>query len=114
PVCVLDAWAGGAVWLVPALASGLGLYLYLRQRLPHAARLLAAPGFEPLAAARTAALEFLAGYVVEYSLSVDNIFVFVVVLAYFAVPSELQHRVLFFGILGALVFRATFIALGAV
>src|SRR4030095_6703621 len=55
-----------------------------------------------------------AGYVIEYSLSVDNIFVFVVVLSYFAIPSDLQHRVLFFGILGALVFRAIFIALGAV
>ncbi len=52
------------------------------------------------------ALEFLAGYVVEYSLSVDNIFVFVVVMGYFAVPAAYQHRVLFFGILGALVFRA--------
>ena len=55
----------------------------------------------------------MAGYVVEYSLSVDNIFVFVVVLNYFGVPSQHQHRVLFFGILGALVFRAIFIALGA-
>jgi len=51
--------------------------------------------------------------VVEYSLSVDNIFVFVVVLGYFAVPAAYQHRVLFFGILGALVSRAIFIALGA-
>ena len=56
-------------------------------------------------AARETALEFLAGYVVEYSLSVDNIFVFVVVLTYFGVPAAYQHRVLFFGILGALVFR---------
>ena len=51
---------------------------------------------------------------VEYSLSVDNIFVFVIVLGYFAIPTRLQHRVLFFGILGALFFRAVFIALGAV
>ena len=65
------------------------------------------------AASRAAALQFLAGYVVEYSLSVDNIFVFVVVLNYFAIPTTLQHRVLFFGILGALVFRAMFIAAGA-
>ena len=50
---------------------------------------------------------------VEYSLSVDNIFVFVVVLTYFAIPTKYQHRVLFFGILGALVFRAVFIAIGA-
>ena len=64
-------------------------------------------------AARDAALQFLAGYVVEYSLSVDNIFVFVVVLNYFAIPTKYQHRVLFFGILGALIFRAIFIAIGA-
>ena len=48
----------------------------------------------------------------EYSLSVDNIFVFVVVLKYFRVPAKYQHRVLFFGILGALVFRGLFIAPG--
>jgi tellurite resistance protein TerC len=74
---------------------------------------MAIPGFDPSAAAHRAALEFLTGYVIEYSLSVDNIFVFVVVLSYFAIPTRLQHRVLFFGILGALVFRAVFIALGA-
>jgi tellurite resistance protein TerC len=74
---------------------------------------MAVPGFDPLLAARETALEFLAGYVVEYSLSVDNIFVFVVVLTYFGVPAAYQHRVLFFGILGALVFRGIFIALGA-
>ena len=108
-----EAGTWTVVWVALALAFDLGLYLYLRHRLPHDARLLAAEGFEPLAAARTAALEFLAGYLVEYSLSVDNIFVFVVVLAYFRVPAELQHRVLFFGILGALVFRAVFIGLGA-
>ena len=75
---------------------------------------MAIPGFDPEAAAWQVALEFLAGYVVEYSLSVDNIFVFVLVLGYFAVPPDYQHRVLFYGILGALVFRAIFIALGAV
>jgi tellurite resistance protein TerC len=89
------------------------LYEFALYRLPQDARLLAVPGFNAAAAARQTALEFLAGYVVEYSLSVDNIFVFVVVLNYFAVPSLLQHRVLFFGILGALVFRGLFIAAGA-
>jgi tellurite resistance protein TerC len=59
------------------------------------------------------ALEFLAGYLVEQSLSVDNIFVFVVVFTYFQVPAKYQHRVLFFGILGALIFRGIFIAIGA-
>jgi tellurite resistance protein TerC len=72
------------------------------------------PGFDPTAAARDTALEFLTGYIVEYSLSVDNIFIFVLVLGYFAIPAQYQHRVLFYGILGALVFRVVFIALGSV
>jgi tellurite resistance protein TerC len=59
------------------------------------------------------AMEFLTGYVIEYSLSIDNIFIFVLVFTYFAIPSKYQHRVLFFGILGALFFRAVFIALGS-
>jgi tellurite resistance protein TerC len=61
----------------------------------------------------TAAGEYIAGYLLEYSLSADNIFVFVLIFTYFAVPSTLQHRVLFWGILGALVFRASFIIAGA-
>ncbi len=60
-----------------------------------------------------AGVEFLAGYVIERALSFDNIFVFVVIFQYFAVPESLQHRVLFWGILGALVSRGLFIALGA-
>jgi tellurite resistance protein TerC len=61
----------------------------------------------------TAAGEYLAGYLIEKSLSVDNIFVFALLLSYFAVPAANQHRVLFWGVLGALVFRAVFIAAGA-
>jgi tellurite resistance protein TerC len=57
-------------------------------------------------------LEFLSGYLVEYSLSVDNIFVFVLIFSHFRVPPEFQHRVLFWGILGALVMRGVMIALG--
>jgi tellurite resistance protein TerC len=57
--------------------------------------------------------EYYAGYLIEKSLSIDNIFVFAMLLSYFAVPAALQHRVLFWGVLGALVFRAIFIALGA-
>ncbi len=59
------------------------------------------------------ALEFYTGYVIEYSLSVDNIFVFALLFGYFAVPPVYQHRVLFWGILGALVMRAIMIAAGA-
>lgn len=60
----------------------------------------------------TSAAEYFAGYIIEYSLSVDNMFVFVVIFAYFAVPLAYQHQVLFYGILGAMVFRGVFIALG--
>ena len=63
--------------------------------------------------AKEIALQFLTGYVIEYSLSVDNIFVFVLVFSYFAIPAKYKHRVLFYGILGALIFRAIFIALGS-
>ena len=59
------------------------------------------------------ALEFLTGYLIEYSLSVDNVFVFAIIFSYFAVPAAYQHRVLFWGIVGALVLRAIFIAMGA-
>lgn len=59
------------------------------------------------------AVEFLTGYLIEQSLSVDNLFVFVLIFTYFRVPPEYQHRVLFWGILGAIVFRATFILAGA-
>jgi TerC family integral membrane protein len=60
-----------------------------------------------------AALTFLTGYVIEESLSVDNIFVIVLIFSYFRVPAKYQHRVLFWGIIGALIMRGTFIGLGA-
>ena len=59
------------------------------------------------------ALEFLTGYLIEKSLSVDNVFVFALLFSYFAVPAKYQHKVLFWGILGALIMRATMIFLGA-
>lgn len=61
-----------------------------------------------------AGFAFIAGYLVEWALSVDNLFVFLLVFAYFQLPPQNQHRVLFWGIVGALVFRMIFIALGAV
>jgi tellurite resistance protein TerC len=60
-----------------------------------------------------AAIEFLTGYLVEWSLSMDNVFVFAVVFAYFGVPLKYQYRVLFWGILGAVIMRLTFVLLGA-
>jgi tellurite resistance protein TerC len=61
---------------------------------------------------RTASLEFATGYLIELSLSIDNLFVFLVIFRYFRVPGELQHRVLFWGILGALITRGAFILVG--
>jgi tellurite resistance protein TerC len=61
---------------------------------------------------RTESLEFATGYVIELSLSIDNLFVFLVIFRFFRVPSELQHRVLFWGILGALITRGIFILAG--
>ncbi len=58
-------------------------------------------------------LQFIAGYLIEYSLSVDNIFVFILIFSYFRVPADLHHRILFWGIIGALLMRAVFIIAGA-
>jgi tellurite resistance protein TerC len=60
----------------------------------------------------TAGTEYLAGYLIEKSLSMDNVFLFAMLFSYFAVPAQYQHRVLFWGVLGAIVFRAIFIAAG--
>jgi tellurite resistance protein TerC len=60
----------------------------------------------------TSGAEYLAGYLIEYSLSMDNVFVFAVLFSYFAVPPQYQHRLLFWGVLGAIVFRAIFILAG--
>lgn len=81
------------VWITLALAFNVGLYFLL--------------GPEP-------ALQFFTGWLIEKSLSVDNIFVFVLLFTYFQVPAAYQHRVLFWGILGALVMRGILIAVGAV
>lgn len=108
-----EAAAWCAAWVTLALLFNAGLYAYTLWKFPRDPRLMAVPGFDPHAAAGQVALEFLTGYLVEYSLSVDNIFVFVLVFAYFGVAARYQYRVLFYGIIGALVFRALFIALGS-
>jgi len=84
-------WSG--VWISLALIFNVGLYV-LR-------------GPDP-------ALQFFTGWLIEKSLSVDNIFVFVLLFSFFSVPSAYQHRVLFWGILGALIMRGILIAVGAV
>ena len=82
-------WTG--IWV--ALAILFNLFIYFKW------------GGEP-------ALEFLTGYVIEYSLSVDNIFVFILLFATFGIPAEYQHKVLFWGIIGALVMRGIFVFAG--
>jgi len=86
-----EALFWSVVWTIVALLFNLWIYYRFGSRI---------------------GLEFLTGYIIERSLSFDNIFVFVVLFNYFAVPAEYQHRVLFWGILGALVSRGVFIAMG--
>lgn len=86
-----EALIWSAFWIALSLLFNLGIYFW---RGPETA------------------LEFLTGYLIEKSLSVDNIFVFILIFSYFQVPSLYQHKVLFWGILGALIMRAIFIATG--
>jgi len=88
-----EATAWTIAWVTLAMLFNIGIWYY---------------------AGAEKALEFTTGYVIEYSLSVDNIFVFAMLFSYFAVPAAYQHRVLFWGILGALVMRALMIFAGTV
>lgn len=112
-VSVREAAIWSVVWVCLALLFNAGLYYYVHAKVIGDTILTATFGPANEVASRLA-LEFLTGYIVEKSLSVDNIFVFVVVFSYFCIPNQYQHRILFYGILGALVFRAIFIALGSV
>lgn len=103
-----------AVWISLAFVFNVLFYFYAKHQFTTDERFLSLPNFDAEAQAKTTALEFLTGFVVEKSLAVDNIFVFAVVFAYFGIPKIYQHRVLFWGILGALLFRAIFIAMGSV
>ena len=90
-VAMRETLAWCVVWVSLALAFNVVVYLW------HG---------------KAAGLEFLAGYVVELSLSVDNVFVFILIFSYFRVPAQYHHRVLFWGILGAVLMRAIFILAG--
>ena len=90
-VSLKEAGAWSAVWVALALAFNAGVYAW----------------FGP-----ERALEFTTGYLIEKALAVDNIFVFVVIFSAFAIPTIYQHRILFWGVLGALVMRAAFILVG--
>lgn len=97
-------------WIGFALLFAAGIYFYGLREFPLDPRLA---GLDHRALARQSTLEFLSGWLMEKSLSIDNLFVFLVVFDFFAIPPSYRHRILFYGILGALVFRALFIALGA-
>ncbi|ABY35419.1 MULTISPECIES: TerC family protein [Chloroflexus] len=101
-VSLREAAIWSVVWISLALVFNLGLYLFWDQIMPGSSL-----------SAGEAGLAFLTGYLIEKALSVDNIFVFVLIFSYFAVPAKYQHRVLFWGILGALIMRGTMIAAGA-
>ena len=88
-----EAITWSAVWVVLALIFNAGIWHF---------------------SGKDKALEFFTGYLIEKSLSVDNVFVFALLFSYFAVPSQYQHKVLFWGILGALIMRAIMIGVGAV
>jgi tellurite resistance protein TerC len=96
-----ESLAWSVVWVALALAVNYAFYQFALARFG-------------AAVATQVGLEFLTGYLVEKALAVDNVFVFVLVFGYFGVPARYQHRVLFYGILGALLFRAVFVALGSV
>jgi len=108
-----EATTWTVVWISLALLFNFLLYQYALWKFPQDARLMAIPGFDPNVAAWRVSLEYFTGYLIEKALSVDNIFVFVMVFSYFGITAKYQHRVLFYGILGALIFRAIFVALGA-
>ena len=101
-VSMKEAVTWSVVWISLALLFNLGIYLFWHQIVPSSAY-----------SNSEAAIAFLTGYLIEKSLSVDNIFVFVLLFSYFAVPALYQHRVLFWGVLGALVMRGILIAVGA-
>jgi len=101
-------------WFGLALAFNVILYLLTYFHLSGNPEVAAALGGTPDALARQTALEFLSGYLLEKSLAIDNLFVFIVIFQFFSIPKENQYRVLFYGLFGALVLRAVFIAMGAV
>jgi tellurite resistance protein TerC len=101
-VSIREATMWSLVWIALAMVFNLGLYLFWDQLSPTSTY-----------SNSEASLAFFTGYLIEKSLSVDNIFVFVLIFTFFAVPAAYQHRVLFWGILGALLMRGALIAVGA-
>jgi tellurite resistance protein TerC len=109
-----EALFWSVAWVSLALVFCISLYVYCNWKFSLDPGLLAIRNIRPEIMARQSALEFLTGFFIEKSLALDNIFVFYIVFKFFAIPARYQHRVLFLGIVGALLFRTIFIALGAV
>jgi tellurite resistance protein TerC len=113
PASFREATAWSIVWICIALAFNFFFYRFALWTFGRDSRLLEIPGFDAEAAARQIGLQFLSGFLVEKALSLDNIFVFVVVFSFFGIPALYHRRVLFYGIFGALLFRGIFIAAGS-
>lgn len=109
-----EAITWSAVWTALALVFAGLLYVYCLWKFPLDPRLSGLPGVGDGCLAWRTTMEFFTGFLIEKVLALDNLFVFVAIFQFFAIPATYQHRVLFFGLLGALVFRVIFIALGAV
>ncbi len=110
-----SAWTWSSVWISLAMLFCLVLYVYTSWKFTVTPGLAAVSGLTSGGQfGRQIALEFLTGFLIEKSLALDNIFVFYVVFQFFGVPARYQHRVLFYGILGALFFRVIFIAVGSI
>src|SRR3954470_9643105 len=111
-VSVKEGLGWSAVWIALGLAFSLFIYFaYENHWLGIGERVDTVDGL--LNDGRAATIKYLTGYVIEKSLSVDNIFVIALIFSYFAVPPKYQHRVLFWGILGALLMRGAMIGVGA-
>ncbi len=113
-VSAREALMWSVVWTAIAFGFAAVLYGYCLWKFPLDPRLGGNRGALDGNLAWQTTLEFLTGFLIEKSLALDNIFVFVVIFEFFAIATKYQHRILFFGILGALLFRVIFIALGAV
>lgn len=107
-----EALSWSVFWVCLSLVINWIFYKYSLTKFESSPALVPA-GLTAAALAKQLSMEFLTGFVIEKSLAIDNIFLFIIVFKYFGVDSKYQHRVLFFGIIGAVVFRAIFIALGA-
>ena len=112
-VSVREATISALSWLGIALGFNICLYIFTLWYVQHDPLLAASLGATPEALARQTALEFLSGYLLEKSLAVDNLFVFLVIFRFFSVAPQYQQRVLFYGLFGAIVLRAIFIAMGS-